>query len=140
MTTSTYRASAYIDASKRLEINPIIATDQPDILGHLSPGNSITLDYSKNEQSKKKIIKHIERFPIQGVLAIDEETLILGAMVANSLGLICHSIESVMATRSKYELRKILSEEGLRNPEFKLVSSEENPDLISKTIFYRLED
>ena len=136
MTTSTYRASAYIDASKRLEINPIIATDQPDILGHLSPGNSITLDYSKNEQSKKKIIKHIEKFPIQGVLAIDEETLILGAMVANSLGLICHSIESVMATRSKYELRKILSEEGLRNPEFKLVSSEENPDLISKTISF----
>tara|TARA_A100001037_G_C15146585_1_gene636588 strand:+ start:2080 stop:3321 length:1242 start_codon:yes stop_codon:yes gene_type:complete len=136
MTTSTYRAGAYIDASEKLSINPIIGTDQPDILGHLNPGSSITLDYSKNNLSQQKIIQHIEKFPIKGILAIDEETLILGSMVANSLGLICHSVESVSATRSKYELRKILSEEGLRNPEFKLISSEENPDLISKSISF----
>ena len=136
MTTSTYRASAYIDASKKLSINLIIGTNQPDILAHLNPGSSITLDYSKNNQSLEKIIQHAEKFPIQGVLAVDEETLILGSIVANSLGLICNSVESVSATRSKYELRKILSEEGLRNPEFKLISSEENPDLISKSISF----
>jgi len=136
MTTSTYRASSYLDASKKLKINTIIGTDQPDILGHLNPGSSITLDYSKNDDSKKKIIEYTNNFPIKGVLAIDEETLILGAMVADSLGLICHSIESVSTTRSKYELRKILSEEGLRTPEFRLISSEENPDLISKSISF----
>lgn len=136
MTTSTYRASAFLEASKKLEISTIIGTDQPDILGHLNPGSSINLDYSKNNDSKKKIIEHINKFPIHGVLAIDEETLILGAIVADSLGLICHSMESVSTTRSKYELRKVLSEDGLRNPEFKLISSEENPKLISKSISF----
>ena len=136
MTTSTYRANAYLEASKKLDIDTIIGTDQPDILGHLNPGSSINLDYSKNDDSKKKITELVNKFPIHAVLAIDEETLILGAMVAESLGLICHSMESVSATRSKYEIRKILSEDGLRNPEFKLISSEENPELISKSISF----
>ena len=128
MTTATYRASAYMAAAAEMGVRVTVGTDRPDLLAGLNPGGSITLDYSEPEAGAASIQSFAREFPIDAVAPVDDDTLILGAMAAEALGLPYHPVEAARTTRSKYELRKVLSEEGLPSPSFRLVSAQEEPE------------
>ncbi len=136
MTTTTYRASAYMEAAEKMGLRLAVGTDRPDLLAGLNPGGSITLDYTKPEAGAASIKSFAKEFPIDAVAPVDDDTLILGAMAAEMLGLPCHPVESARTTRSKYELRKVLSEEGLPSPSFRLVSAQEEPEKIASGLHY----
>ena len=136
MTTATYRASAYMAAAQEMDVRVTVGTDRPDLLAELNPGGSITLDYSQPEVGAGLIESFAREFPIDAVAPVDDDTLILGAMAAEALGLPYHPVEAARTTRSKYELRKVLSEEGLPSPAFRLVSAQEEPEKIAASIPY----
>ena len=136
MTTATYRASAYMAAAEEMGVRVTVGTDRPDLLAELNPGGSITLDYSQPEAGAGLIESFAKEFPIDAVAPVDDDTLILGAMAAEALGLPYHPVEASRTTRSKYELRKVLSEEGLPSPSFRLVSAQEEPEKIAASIPY----
>ena len=136
MTTATYRASAYMAAAQEMGLRLTVGTDRPDLLAELNPGGSITLDYNEPEAGASHIQAFTKEFPIDAVAPVDDDTLILGAMAAEALGLPYHPVEAARTTRSKYELRKVLSEEGLPSPAFRLVSAQEEPDKISAGLRY----
>ena len=129
MTTATYRASAYMAAAGEMGVRVTVGTDRPDLLAELNPGGSITLDYSEPEAGAALIEIVRERISHRrGIAPVDDDTLVLGAMAAEALGLPYHPVEAARTTRSKYELRKVLSEEGLPSPAFRLVSAQEEPE------------
>ena len=136
MTTATYRASAYMAAAGEMGVRVTVGTDRPDLLADLNPGASITLDYGRPEEGATLIESFAKEFPIDAISPVDDDTLILGAMAAEALGLPYHPVEAARTTRSKYELRKVLSEEGLPSPSFRLVSSQEEPERIAAGIAY----
>ena len=136
MTTATYRASAYMAAAHEMGVRVTVGTDRPDLLAELNPGGSITLDYSQPEAGAALIESFAKEFPIDAIAPVDDDTLILGAMAAEALGLPYHPVEAARTTRSKYELRKVLSEEGLPSPAFRLVSAQEEPEKIAASIPY----
>ncbi len=136
MTTATYRAAAYVAAAEALGVQLTVGTDRPDLLAGLNPGASLTLDYGQPDAGAARIQSFAKTFPIDAVAPVDDETLILGAMAAEALGLPYHPVEAARATRSKYELRKTLSEEGLPSPAFRLVSAQDDPERISARIRY----
>ncbi len=136
MTTATYRASAYMAAAQEMGVRVTVGTDRPDLLAELNPGGSITLDYNEPEAGAASIQSFAREFPIDAVAPVDDDTLILGAMAAEALGLPYHPVEASRTTRSKYELRKVLSEEGLPSPSFRLVSAQEEPEEIAGSISY----
>lgn len=136
MTTATYRASAYMAAAGELGVRVTVGTDRPDLLAGLNPGASITLDYNEPEAGAALISSFAKDFPIDAVAPVDDDTLILGAMAAEALGLPYHPVEAARTTRSKYELRKVLSEEGLPSPSFRLVSAREEPEKIALGLRY----
>ncbi len=57
-------------------------------------------------------------------------------MAAEALDLPAHTVEGARATRSKYELRKLLDEEGLPSPAFRLAAAEEGPAPIARTVSF----
>ena len=136
MTTATYRASAYMAAAGEMGVRVTVGTDRPDLLAELNPGGSITLDYNEPEAGAASIKSFAKEFPIDAVAPVDDDTLILGAMAAEELDLPYHPVEASRTTRSKYELRKVLSEEGLPSPSFRLVSAQEEPEEIAGSISY----
>ena len=114
-----------------------VGTDRPDLLAELNPGGSITLDYNEPEAGAALDTVLLRReFPLDAIAPVDDDTLILGAMAAEALGLPYHPVEASRTTRSKYELRKVLSEEGLPSPSFRLVSAQEEPEEIAASITY----
>ncbi len=136
MTTATYRASAYVAAAEEMGLRLTVGTDRPDLLAGLNPGASITLDYSRPEAGAARVEAFAKTFPIDAIAPVDDDTLLLGAMAAEALGLPYHPVEAARSTRSKYELRKTLAEEGLPSPAFRLVSAQEAPERISAGIRY----
>ena len=136
MTTATYRASAYMAAAQAMGVRVTVGTDRPDLLAELNPGGSIKLDYNEPEAGAARIRSFAKEFPLDAVAPVDDDTLILGAMAAEALGLPHHPVEASRTTRSKYELRKVLSEEGLPSPSFRLVSAQEEPEKIAAHITY----
>ena len=136
ITTATYRASAYMAAAQEMGLRLTVGTDRPDLLAELNPGGSITLDYNEPEAGAALIQAFTKEFPIDAVAPVDDDTLILGAMAAEALGLPYHPVEAARTTRSKYELRKVLSEEGLPSPAFRLVSAQEEPEKIAAGLRY----
>ena len=136
MTTATYRASAYMMAAQEMGVRVTVGTDRPDLLAGLNPGGSITLDYNEPEAGAALINKFAEEYPLDAIAPVDDDTLILGAMAAEALGLPYHPVEASHTTRSKYELRKVLSEEGLPSPSFRLVSAQEEPEKIAEGLRY----
>ena len=136
MTTATYRASAYMAAAQEMGVRVTVGTDRPDLLAELNPGGSITLDYGQPEVGAGLVESFAKEFPIDAIAPVDDDTLILGAMAAEALGLPYHPVEAARTTRSKYELRKVLSEEGLPSPSFRLVSAQEEPEKIAASIPY----
>lgn len=134
MTTATYRASAYMKAAAEMGLRLTVGTDRPDLLAELNPGGSITLDYNEPEAGAGLIESFANEYPIDAIAPVDDDTLILGAMAAEALGLPYHPVEAARTTRSKYELRKVLSEEGLPSPSFRLVSAQEEPEVIAASI------
>ncbi len=136
MTVNTYRASAYLEAADRAGVRPVVGTDRPDALAGLNPGGSMVLDFHAPEKAAKDIEAFTREYPLDAVIAVDDDTVIAGAMAAKALGLPAHSVEAARATRSKYELRKILDEEGLPSPGFRLVAAGEDPAPIARAAKY----
>ncbi len=136
MTTATYRASAYVTAAEEMGLLLTVGTDRPDVLADLNTGAALALDYARPEAGAALIESFAKSFPLHAIAPVDDDALILGAMAAESLGLPFHPVEAARATRSKYELRKTLAEEGLPSPAFRLVSAQEAPERIAASVRY----
>ncbi len=137
MTVNTYRASAYMAAAEKAGVRVSVGTDRPDILGALNPGGSLTLDFHAPDKAVKAIADFVKEYPVDAVISVDDDTVIAGAMAAEALDLPAHTVEGARTTRSKYELRKVLDEEGLPSPSFRLVAADDDdPASIARTAAY----
>jgi biotin carboxylase len=136
MTVNTYRASAYMSAAEAEGVRVVVGTDRPDVLGDLNPGGHLTLDFYAPEEAAKEIARFASAYPLDALIAADDDTVIAGAMAAEALGLPAHTVEAARATRSKYELRKVLDEEGLPQPAFRAVAADSDPAPIAASVSY----
>ena len=134
--TRTYRASDFLSAARQLDVEVAIASDHPQTLSELSPLKSLSLDFRSPEPAAQEITSFAKTYPIDAVVGVDDDTTILATMVAKDLSLPHNTIESAHATRDKYQLRKILAKAGLRAPWFKLLTANENPEMIATRIDY----
>ena len=134
--TRTYRATDFLTAARQLGVEVVVASDHPQTLSELSPLKSLSLDFRSPEPATQEIASFAKTYPIDAVVGVDDDTTILATMAARELSLPHNTIESAYATRDKHHLRKILVKAGLRAPWFKLLSANENPEMIASQIDY----
>lgn len=134
--TASYRAHDFMAAADRLDIEIIIGSDRRQALSKLLPDTSITLNFRKPESSLKKIKDFAQKEPLNAIVGVDEETVILAAMSSKMLGLPYNSISSVKATRDKYLMRRKMTKAGLLSSIFRACSIESNPRKLAAKIGY----
>jgi biotin carboxylase len=125
--TASYRAHDFVKAANRLDIETIIGSDQRQALSRLLPDSSLALNLRKPESSVKKIEKLAKRKPLDAIVGVDEETVVLAAMASMVLELPYNEVSAVRATRNKYLMRCKISEAGLLGPNFRLCSIGSDP-------------
>ncbi len=136
MTANTYRASDFLAAAERLGVRVTVGTDRPNVLENVVPGSALTLDFFDPKRAAGAIQAFAEAYPIEAVVAVDDDTVPLAAAASKALGLKSNPVEAAFAVRSKYQTRQILEEDGLPSPGFRLLSVEDSPEALARTVPY----
>jgi biotin carboxylase len=136
MTTTTYRAHAFLEAARRLDIPVVVGSERPQALAAANPAGHLTLDFQVPDEAARSIAEFATQHPIAGIVAADDDGVILAAMAAAALGLPHNPVEAVMAARDKYRMRQVLAAAGLRCPRFQRFAVDEDPAAIASQVDY----
>ena len=116
--TTSYRISDFLGAARRLDVEVTVGSNRRQVLEKFSPGRTVTLDFRNSEKGTKQIIDFARRYPLQAIVAVDEDTTVLGAKASEALGLPHNSPSSVGAAANRSRFRTVLAEAGLPSPGF----------------------
>jgi biotin carboxylase len=136
MSTTTYRAQAFLEAAKQLGIAVTVGSERPQALAAVNPAGHLLVDFSAPEQATQAIVKFAKVYPLGGVIAADDDGVILGAMAASALGLPHNPVAAVAAARNKYRMRQILSTSGIPSPRFWRFSIGDDPTTMAHGVEY----
>jgi formate-dependent phosphoribosylglycinamide formyltransferase (GAR transformylase) len=136
MTTTTYRAQAFLDAARRLDIPVTVGSERSQALAAVNPAGHLILDFAAPEEAIRTIVEFAKAHPIGGVVAADDDGVILAAMASSALGLPHNPVEAVAAARNKYRMRQILSETGIPCPRFWRFPIDDDPVAMARRVEY----
>ena len=136
MTTTTYRASAFLEAARRLDVPVVVGSDRPQVLAEANPAGNLTVNFLAPDEGLRTITEFAGQFPIQAVIPADDDGVVLAAAASAALGLPHNTVEAVSAARNKYRMREILAEAGISSPRFRRISIEENPEDVAPSRTY----
>lgn len=136
MTTATYRASAFLEAARRLDIPVVVGSDREQALSAANPAGHLTLDFLAPEKATGAIVEFAKHYPIRAVVAADDDGAILAAMAAAALGLPHSGVNAVAAARDKHRMREVLAAAGVPSPRSELVSIDEDPHDVARRVIF----
>lgn len=125
---ASYRATDFLIAAKRLELDLVIGSD-----GALPLGGhpTVRVDLGDLDGSATRLVSDIGS--VDAVVAVDAQMLVLAARLAASLGLPHNPIDAVMAAEDKAGQRRLWARAGVPQPAFQIVTADAAPDAIAGT-------
>jgi len=123
--TSTYRAEDFLQAAAALGVEVVVASERRQALAGLMGERALTVPLRRPDQAAEKIVELAGRVGIDAVVAVDDQGVLVAAKAASRLGLPHNPPEAVAATRDKALMRRALGSAGVPQPEFRLVSTDE---------------
>ncbi len=134
--TTTYRTEAFVKAAHGLGVDVVVASDRPNALQDALPDSLLTLDFSKPDVAAREMAAFTRDHPIDGVVPVDDPTTVVGAAIAQALGLPANSVESAQAALNKFVMRELLSRAGVPSPRYWLFSLDDEPALLAHRVQY----
>ena len=136
MSTASYRAGAFLQAAEQLGVPVVVGCERPQVLALANPPGNLTLDFPHPEHAVEAAVEYAARFPIQAVVAADDDGAVVGAMIARALGLRHNSVEAVRAARDKHRMRQMLAAAGIPTPRFECFAISTDPREASRRLSY----
>jgi biotin carboxylase len=121
--SGTYKAPDFLDAARRLGVDVIVASETEQTLADAMGDRALVVDLADPSASAKKITALAARSPLDAVVAVDDQGLLIAALAAAELGLPANPAEAVARTRNKAAMRAALAAPGgdLLQPAFRVV-------------------
>ena len=124
--SGTYKAPDFLEAARRLDVDVVVASETEQTLADAMGDRALVVDLSDPAGSAKRITSLAARLPLDAVVGVDDQGLLIAALAANELGLPANDPEAVRRTRNKAAMRTALgaaSHGDLRQPVFRVVQS-----------------
>jgi biotin carboxylase len=134
--TTTYRTEDFLAAARRLGIDLVCASEAPSTFERHASDRLLTLDFTDPAGSVNTVARFAERYPIAGVVGVDDGTTVAAAAIAARLGLRANSIGSATAGRNKRLMRERLAAAGVRQPAFRLMPLDADPLGLARDVVY----
>lgn len=135
MSPATYRAGAFLNAAKKLNLAVVVGIDLPETLSeywHVPLG----LDFADPSASVRAIVDYAREHPIAAVLGVDDSATELAALANNALGLAQNSPRAAEAARDKLLMRTLMSQGGAPCPIFRPFALNDDPVVIAEQVSY----
>ena len=117
-TTTGYQTRAFGDAASRLGAELVFATDRCHLIEDPWQDHAIPIRFHDEEGSVAAILESAAVRPLDGLLVAGDRPTVIGARVAERLGLPWHPPAAVAAARHKQLTRERLRDAGLPVPWF----------------------
>lgn len=138
--TTTYRTEAYVDAADRLRLDLTVVTAEPLALADRAPASHLCADLRDHRGLADAVRSFADRWSVDGVFGVDDETAVAAAAAADALGLPHNSVEAVEAARNKHAQRVACRDAGVPVPEFTLMAPSDVRDPTSDAAVARISD
>ena len=129
--TTSYKATDFLAASEKLNIDVIVGSNHRQTLESVAPGYSLPLSFDNLQEALPQALAFIKRYPIDAVVSTDDDAVVLAAQIAQSLGLSHNPPEATWATRNKYQLKKKLTDAGVQTACYECFSITDSPKEIA---------
>ena len=136
--TSTYRTRDFLDAAERLGVEVVVGSEERSTLESFQPDRLLTLDFLDPAGAAARAREFHERYPLDAVVPVDEETSVAAAAIAASLGLPHNSPEAATRARLKHRTREALAASGIPHPSFTVARTGDDPSLLARGLTYPL--
>ena len=124
--TTSYRTEAFVGAATRLGVDVTVASEQPNTLTRLNPSGLLTLDFKDPQTAAQRVVEFSTSHPIDAVVPVDSQVVVVGAAISAALGLRHNSVDSAAAAQNKHHRRQRFLQAGVPAPRFTLCSLDED--------------
>ena len=114
--TATYRASDFLAASRALQVEVVVASEQRQAMSKMIGDRALVVDFDRPEAAAEAIVKRAKEMPFDAVVGVDEQGVLVAALAAARLGLTGNPPEAVAATTNKITMRKAFAAANLPQP------------------------
>lgn len=135
-TTTGYQLRSFGDASKKLGVEILLATDRCHHLDDPWRDGAIPVRFFDDAGSLSAVEAAVRERPVAGVLAVGDRPTVLAARVAERLGLEGNSVAAAEAARSKRGTRRALAAARMRVPWFADLPHDADPADLARRIGY----
>lgn len=125
--SASYRAADFVAAAKTLRVDAVIATDAAQVMAGDLAHQLVRIDPRRPEWSAGRIVEFAQRFPLDAVVAADDDGVVMAAVAARELGLSHNPPEAVRATRDKGLMRRLFAAAALPQPTFRVIGADDDP-------------
>jgi biotin carboxylase len=119
--TATYRASDFVAAADRLGVEVVVGSEHRQALAGAMGDRAVVVPLDDPEAAVQAIAAVHGRTPIDAVLAVDDEGVVIAALAAERLGLRHSRPDAVASTRDKAVMRERLGAAAIPQPPYRVV-------------------
>ncbi len=134
--TTTYRATDFLAAAERMKVEVVAASEKPNVMASRRPENLLTVDFRDPQQAARTVSEFHQRYPIDAVIPVDDDTAVVAAAIGSALQLKHNSVESAQAARNKHTFATLLQKHGMPAPRYRLCSTAEDASKVAEELFY----
>jgi biotin carboxylase len=120
--TETYRAKDFLAAAERLGVDVVVGCERRQVMADAMGDGAVVVAMDKVDAAVEIIAALHARRSLDGVLAVDDQGLVVAAAASARLGLTHNPIEAVAATRDKAALRARLGAGAVAQPDYRVVA------------------
>jgi biotin carboxylase len=132
---STYRAEAFMEAARTLDVEVVRGLDLPPQLAD-EWGAPLKTDFTDVEAATSAIVAYAREHPLYAIVPVDDSATLLASRAAGALGLRNNPPEAAEAARDKGLMRAKMSAGGVPCPVFRRFHLTDDPCQIARAVDY----
>ena len=134
--TTTYRAEAFVEAARELDVDLTVASEHDSTFSLAEPDKLLTLDFTDPRRAAEQVKVFARDYPLAAVFGVDDHTAVVAAHVSAELGLRHNPVAAVEAAGDKHRQRVLLQRHGIRVPKFRLLSFDSDVKQAGRQVTY----
>ncbi|HVF89101.1 MAG TPA: ATP-grasp domain-containing protein, partial [Blastocatellia bacterium] len=126
----------FMDAAINLGVDIVAASELPNALAASNPSGLLTLDFLDPRRAAEQAREFSRLYPIDAIIPVDEETAVVAASAAASLGLKHNPLSAAKAAKNKHLMRETLSRAGVRVPRYVHFTLDDDPSAVAARVTF----
>ncbi len=132
--TETYRARDFLEAAGALQAEVVVATDRRLAISSVLGDRAVSLNLNEPEASARKIVELARRDPLDAIVPVDDQGVVVASLAAKRLGLRHNPIEAALAARDKAAMRDALAAAQIPQPGYAVAAEDSDIGALADAI------